>query len=78
MPADNDKSGRDISWRQALASVGLILGIPMMIAVPVLVGLYLDKRFDSGPLWLVVCLAVGLLGAAVDIYRLLKQFGQFK
>jgi F0F1-type ATP synthase assembly protein I len=78
MPTEGEKRGRDISWRQALASAGLALGIPMMIGVPILAGWYLDRRFGTWPLWFLVSILLGLLGAAIDIYQLLKQFGQFK
>ena len=77
MPAEDDQSN-GISWRQALASVGLALAIPWMIALPALIGWYLDKRYNTWPLWFVLWLLMGLLAAAVDIYKLLKRFGQFK
>ena len=67
-----------MSWRQALGTVGLALAIPWMIAVPALIGWWLDKRYATSPLWFIIGLALGLLSTAVDIYRLLKRFGQFK
>ena len=84
MPSeDEDTDGRDksrsgISWRQATTTVGLALAIPWMIGVPVLVGWWLDKKFATTPLWLIVGLCLGLLSTALDIYQLLKRFGQFK
>jgi F0F1-type ATP synthase assembly protein I len=84
MPSeDEDTDGRDksrsgISWRQATTTVGLALAIPWMIGVPALVGWWLDKKFATTPLWLIVGLCLGLLSTALDIYQLLKRFGQFK
>jgi F0F1-type ATP synthase assembly protein I len=68
----------NISWRQAMTTVGLALAIPWMIAVPALIGWWLDKKFATSPLWFIVGLALGLLSTAVDIYQLMKRFGQFK
>ena len=87
MPAEDYKPGdfrevnkRDggISWRQAMGTVGLALAIPWMIGVPALIGWWLDKKYATSPLWIIVGLALGLLSTAVDIFKLLKRFGQFK
>jgi F0F1-type ATP synthase assembly protein I len=70
--------GGDVSWREALAAVGLALAIPWVIGVPIYIGWYLDRKYGTWPLWFIVLLLLGLLGAATDIYKLLKRFGQFK
>jgi F0F1-type ATP synthase assembly protein I len=72
------KSNGGISWREALTTVGLALAIPWMIGVPTLIGWWLDKKYATTPLWFIIGLAIGLLSTAVDIYRLMKRFGQFK
>jgi F0F1-type ATP synthase assembly protein I len=77
MPSDDDKEDGGISWRQALTTVGLALAIPSTIGVPALVGWWLDRRYGTS-VWLILGLCLGLLGAAFDIYTLLKRFGQFK
>jgi F0F1-type ATP synthase assembly protein I len=68
----------DPSWRQALATVGLALAIPSMIAVPILGGWWLDNKFGTSPVLFIVGLVVGLIGTAIDVYKLLQRFGQFK
>ncbi|HKV40890.1 MAG TPA: AtpZ/AtpI family protein [Blastocatellia bacterium] len=73
-----NSSGGDGDWRQALAGVGLALAIPWLVGVPAYLGWYLDRRYGTWPLWFVVLLLLGFIAAAVDVYRLLKQFGQFK
>lgn len=78
MPTNDDKQKDEVSWRQALTTVGLALAIPWMIGVPALVGWYVDKSYDTWPLWFIVGLSIGLLATALDIYKLLKRFGQFK
>jgi predicted F0F1-ATPase subunit len=74
----NNKPDGGISWRQAMGTVGLALAIPWMIGVPTLIGLWLDKKYATTPLWFIIGLVLGLLTTAVDIYRLMKRFGQFK
>ena len=78
MAADKDNQDGGISWRKAVGLVGLALGIPWMIAVPALAGWYVDKHYGTQPRWFLVGLILGLIGTAVDIYKLLKRLGQFK
>lgn len=87
MPAEDDnpekrdepnKTDGGISWRQAMGTVGLALAIPWMIGVPALIGWWLDKKYATTPLWLIVGFALGLFATAMDIYKLLKRFGQSK
>ena len=77
MPSDDDNQSGGISWRQALTTVGLALAIPSTIGVPAVLGWWLDKRYDTS-FWFITGLVLGLLGAAFDIYTLLRRFGQFK
>ena len=80
-PEDRNGSNKPeggISWRQAMGSVGLALAIPWMIGVPALIGWWLDGKYGTGPLWLIVGLVLGFLTTALDIYKLMKRFGQFK
>jgi F0F1-type ATP synthase assembly protein I len=68
----------NISWRQALTTVGIALSIPWMIGVPALIGWWIDKKYSTSPLWLIVGLIAGLLSTAINIAQLLRRFGQFK
>jgi F0F1-type ATP synthase assembly protein I len=77
MPSEDEDQSGGISWRQALTTVGLALAIPSTIGVPAFVGWWLDRRFGTS-FWIICGLVLGLLGAAFDIYTLLKRFGQFK
>jgi len=70
------KNGDDAGWRAGLAAAGLALAIPWLIGIPAYLGWYLDKRYGTWPLWFIVLLLAGLIGTALDIYKLLKQFGQ--
>ena len=76
--SNKENQSGNISWRQAMATVGLALAIPWMIGVPTLIGWWIDKRYATAPLWLIVGLVAGLLSTAVNITQLLRRFGQFK
>ena len=76
--SNQDKTTGNISWRQAMATVGLALAIPGMIGVPALIGWWIDQKYATGSLWLIVGLVAGLLSTAVNIVQLLRRFGQFK
>ncbi|MEW6211638.1 MAG: AtpZ/AtpI family protein [Acidobacteriota bacterium] len=78
MQEDDEKQKSDSNWRQAAAAIGLVLSIPWIIIAPALLGLWIDRRYGTEPLWFLICLFAGLLGAAFDVYKLLKRFGQFK
>jgi|HubBroStandDraft_6_1064221.scaffolds.fasta_scaffold382881_2 F0F1-type ATP synthase assembly protein I len=68
------KNDRD--WQQALSAVGLALAIPWLIGLPAYLGWYIDKKYGTWPLWFIILLALGLIGTGLDIYKLMKQFGQ--
>jgi len=70
------KNNDDAAWRAGLAAAGLALAIPWLIGIPAYIGWLLDKHYGTWPLWFIVLLLGGLLGTALDIYKLLKQFGQ--
>jgi F0F1-type ATP synthase assembly protein I len=78
MAADDEKQKDDINWRQALMTVGLAFAIPWMIGIPAYLGYLADNHYNTTPRWFIVGLILGLLSAIVDIYKLLKRFGQFK
>ena len=79
MPSnDDDKRAGAASWRQAMTTVGLALSLPWIIAAPTVLGWYIDKHYGSGPAGVIIGLLVGVFGAGLDVYKLLKQFGQFK
>jgi F0F1-type ATP synthase assembly protein I len=76
--SNQNKSRDNMTWRQAMTTVGLALAIPWMIGVPMLIGWWIDKKYETGPVWFIVGLVAGLVATAVDIVRLLRRFGQFK
>ncbi|HYP28494.1 MAG TPA: AtpZ/AtpI family protein [Blastocatellia bacterium] len=78
MSSDKNKQDGGPSWRQSVAAIGLVLAIPWMIGVPAVIGHYIDKSYDTAPLWFLVGLFIGLFGTAFDIYKLLKRLGQLK
>ena len=78
MATDDENQKGDINWRQALMTVGLAFAIPWMIGIPAYLGYLADNHYTTTPLWFIIGLILGMLSAIVDIYKLLKRFGQFK
>jgi F0F1-type ATP synthase assembly protein I len=46
----------------------------VMVALGVLLGLWLDSRFHTSPLFLLLGLALGLLGATMSVIKQIKTF----
>ncbi len=46
----------------------------VMVALGVLLGLWLDSRFHTSPLFLLIGLALGLLMAAMSVIKQIKTF----
>lgn len=57
-------------------ALGLELGF--MIALPLvgflLLGLWLDKKFDTMPLFVIVCLLAGFIGVFIEVKQLILPF----
>jgi ATP synthase protein I len=67
-----DNENRRYAVQMALASS---IGIAMILAVVgcLLIGVYLDNRFDSGNVFKVVFLFIGLGAGFRNLYNLVKQ-----
>jgi F0F1-type ATP synthase assembly protein I len=57
-------------------AVGLELGFAMAtpLVIFLLLGLWLDKKFDTMPLFVVVCLLAGLIAVFVEVKQLILPF----
>ena len=78
MKQNPSSRNRDGGWREAVGAAGLALAIPWMLGIPIYIGIYLDRKYDTAPLWFIIWALLGLLTTAFDIYKLLKKFGQLK
>jgi ATP synthase protein I len=67
-----DKETRKYAIQMAFASS---IGIAMIIAIfgCLLLGVYLDKKFDSGHVFTVIFLFIGITAGFRNIYVLIKQ-----
>ena len=54
------------------------LALAGSVGLGTLLGWWLDKKFATSPWLLIVGLVLGLLTTALDIYQLMKKFGQLK
>jgi ATP synthase protein I len=67
-----DKETRKYAIQMAFASS---IGIAMILAIfgCLLIGVYLDKKFDSGNVFKVVFLIIGIAAGFRNLYALIKQ-----
>jgi len=67
-----DKETRKYAMQMAFASS---IGIAMIVAVIgcLLIGAYLDKKFDSGHVFTVIFLLIGIAAGFRNLYVLIKQ-----
>ena len=77
-PKKSNTGPREVTWRDAIGMLGLALALPWMLGVPIYIGIYLDRRYGTAPVWFLIWLAAGLISTAFDIYAMVKRFGQFK
>jgi F0F1-type ATP synthase assembly protein I len=52
--------------------MGIMLGL--YVAVGLAAGLFADHVFDTTPLFVLVGIALGVIGATAHVYRLLRRF----
>ncbi|MGD0279465.1 MAG: AtpZ/AtpI family protein [Smithella sp.] len=67
-----DKETRKYAMQMAFASS---IGIAMILAVlgSLLIGAYLDKKFDSGHVFTVVFLMIGIAAGFRNLYKLIQE-----
>jgi len=58
-------------WVAALRLVGVGFFIGGSIVVGVVTGLWLDSKFNSAPVWVIIGLFLGLIIAFYGVYRML-------
>jgi F0F1-type ATP synthase assembly protein I len=63
-------------WLAALSLSGMGFYIAGAIIIGVVGGRWLDQKFDTAPLWLIIGLVTGILVAVVGTYNMIKPFLQ--
>ena len=61
-------------WVAALRLVGVGFFVGGSIVLGVVAGMWLDTRLNSGPIWVIVGLLLGLVVAFYGVYRMLLPF----
>jgi ATP synthase protein I len=61
-------------WLTALSISGIGFYIAGSIILGIVGGHWLDKKFDTDPLWLIVGLILGIIVAVYGSYNMLKPF----
>ena len=75
---DQKEPERD-SWRETFQYIGLIsqvgLGMAVSILIAFLIGLFLDRKLGTGPLFTIVGIFGGVAGGFWNAYRLIMRDG---
>ncbi|MBA7702174.1 hypothetical protein ES703_110931 [subsurface metagenome] len=58
-------------WQAALRLIGVGWFIGISILLGVLAGLWLDSKFSTKPLWVIVGLILGVIVAVYGVYQML-------
>lgn len=60
-------------WRQLGVAMGVIFTIPIGVAVGAFLGLWLDGKAGTSPLFTLLLIAAGFAGALREVLRQLKE-----
>ena len=69
MPEDKGEMFRKIAWA---STIGTTLAASTVVGL--VLGIYLDKRFDTRPYLTLAFLLLGIAAGFVNIYRGMKKF----
>jgi F0F1-type ATP synthase assembly protein I len=64
----NKKNFRMYENLAFLTQLGLMMAIPIFVGV--YMGSYLDTRFNTGSLFLLICIGIGVLSAFLNLYKI--------
>jgi len=74
---DKTKKAERAYWvlgLRIMSDFGLAIAVPVVALV--LIGRYLDRRWASGPIFIIAAFALALAISAVSIYRKAKRYGK--
>ena len=63
-------------WLAALRLIGIGWYISLSIVLGVITGRWLDERFDTGPLLMIIGLLTGIFVAFYGVYRVLPRLNK--
>lgn len=64
------------SYHSYLKYSGLGMEMALSVVLPLLLGIYLDKQFESAPWGLLLGLVFGLLGLGLNLYKVILQLNR--
>lgn len=65
---------QQIKFGAPVVDVGFYLVTPLVIGV--LAGVFLDRQFDTKPLWTLILLVIGTISSFYNLWRLTKPDGR--
>ena len=71
-PGEHSSKSRDVMWHGTSAgSIGIEMGLA--VAIGVLIGYWLDQKFDTEPAFTLLCMGFGLAAAFKGLLRLVRE-----
>lgn len=55
---------------------GMGLQFAGAVLVPLLIGVYIDSRFHTAPLWVLVGMSIGLAGGAASVWLKVRELSR--
>lgn len=74
MPSQDSENDEAAQRTRLLMAAGLALGLPMTLVGSFLVGYWLDRQFQTAPLWFCLLGIAGMLSSARLLFRLWQLF----
>lgn len=78
LPAGTNTPAKSTNSAQTSAAVALTMGWQLLVVIvlPLVGGHLLDNRYNTGPIWTVVGMVVGLAGTIVVVWQAVQQLNE--
>ena len=71
-----DQDEQESLIKQYAPYLGLGLQLAITVAVMVFLGLWLDNKFDTSPLWTIICSSLGIFTALYSFIKTVLKSGK--
>ena len=73
---NNDQDKPDRLLKQYAPYLGLGIQLAVTVAVMVFLGLWLDSKFNTSPLWTIICSSLGIFAALYNFIKTVLKSGK--
>ena len=63
-------------WRQVGVALGLVFTIPAAVAIGALLGMWLDGKAGTAPLFVLLFVGAGFVGGVLEVLREVKRISR--